>query len=125
MTAIDPVRLTADLIRCPSVTPDEGGALVLLEKLLSEAGFDCTRTDRGEVSNLFARWGEKGHPRTFGFNGHTDVVPVGDEIAWTKSPFGAQQAEDHSQYDCAPYGECEVQPARQVFKPLGRGRPQP
>ena len=93
MTATDPVRLTADLIRCPSVTPDEGGALVLLEKLLSEAGFDCARTDRGEVSNLFARWGEKGHPRTFGFNGHTDVVPVGDEAAWTRSPFGAQEAD--------------------------------
>ncbi|MEW2918904.1 succinyl-diaminopimelate desuccinylase [Ruegeria sp. ANG10] len=86
----DPVELTADLIRCPSVTPEEGGALVLLEKLLSDAGFDCTRVDRGGVSNLFARWGEKGHARTFGFNGHTDVVPVGDEAAWTMPPFGAE-----------------------------------
>ncbi|WP_377192431.1 succinyl-diaminopimelate desuccinylase [Ruegeria meonggei] len=85
----DPVQLTADLIRCPSVTPEEGGALVLLEALLSDAGFDCTRVDRGGVSNLFARWGEKGHARSFGFNGHTDVVPVGDEAAWTMPPFGA------------------------------------
>ncbi len=86
----DAVQLTADLIRCPSVTPIEGGALVLLENLLSDAGFDCTRVDRGGICNLFARWGVKGHPRSFGFNGHTDVVPVGDEAAWTKPPFGAE-----------------------------------
>ena len=86
----DPVKLTADLIRCPSVTPEEGGALVLLENLLSGAGFECTRVDRGDVSNLFARWGDKGHARSFGFNGHTDVVPVGDETAWTQAPFGAE-----------------------------------
>ncbi len=86
----DPVQLTADLIRCPSVTPAEGGALVLLEKVLSDGGFDCARVDRGGVSNLFARWGEKGHGRSFGFNGHTDVVPVGDEGAWTAPPFGAE-----------------------------------
>ncbi len=86
----DPVQLTADLIRCPSVTPDEGGALLLLQGLLEAAGFACTRVDRGGVSNLFARWGEKGHASTFGFNGHTDVVPVGDLAAWTVDPFGAE-----------------------------------
>ena len=86
----DPVDLTADLIRCPSVTPEEGGALVLLEDILSRAGFTCTRVDRGGVCNLFARWGGKGHARSFGFNGHTDVVPVGDEAAWTRPPFGAE-----------------------------------
>ncbi len=90
MSNTDAAQLTADLIRCPSVTPAEGGALVLLEKLLSQAGFDCARVDRGEVSNLFARWGAKGHAKTFGFNGHTDVVPVGDEAAWTADPFGAE-----------------------------------
>ena len=90
MTPTDPARLTADLIRCPSVTPEEGGALVLLEQVLSAAGFDCARTDRGGISNLFARWGTKGHARTFGFNGHTDVVPVGDAAAWTVDPFGAE-----------------------------------
>ncbi|MCV6823037.1 MULTISPECIES: succinyl-diaminopimelate desuccinylase [Halocynthiibacter] len=90
MTNTDPVSLTADLIRCPSVTPEEGGALVLLEKLLSDAGFECTRVDRGGVSNLFARWGHRGANKTFGFNGHTDVVPVGDLAAWTVDPFGAE-----------------------------------
>lgn len=90
MPDTDPVALTADLVRCPSVTPEEGGALVLLERLLSDAGFDCTRVDRGGIANLFARWGAKGHARSFGFNGHTDVVPVGDADAWTCDPFGAE-----------------------------------
>lgn len=89
-TPIDAAELTARLIRCPSVTPVEGGALVLLQDLLESAGFDCTRVDRGKVSNLYARWGAKGAARTFGFNGHTDVVPVGDEAAWTVDPFGAE-----------------------------------
>jgi succinyl-diaminopimelate desuccinylase len=86
---LDGAQLTADLIKCPSVTPEEGGALQLLEKVLSGAGFACTRVDRGGVSNLFARWGDKGAARSFGFNGHTDVVPVGDEAAWSVPPFGA------------------------------------
>ncbi|WP_428927187.1 succinyl-diaminopimelate desuccinylase [Marinibacterium sp. SX1] len=90
-TPTDPAALTAALIRCPSVTPEEGGALVLLDEALSAAGFDCVRVDRGGVSNLFARWGARGHARTFGFNGHTDVVPVGDEAAWTVAPFGAEE----------------------------------
>mgnify|MGYP000592622988 FL=1 len=87
---VDPVALTADLIGCNSVTPLEGGALVLLEKLLSEAGFKCTRVDRGGIANLYAKWGERGNGKAFGFNGHTDVVPVGDEAAWTHPPFGAE-----------------------------------
>jgi succinyl-diaminopimelate desuccinylase len=87
---LDPVDLTARLIRCPSVTPAEGGALALLEDVLSAAGFTCTRVDRGGIANLFARWGARGANRSFGFNGHTDVVPVGDLAAWTHDPFGAQ-----------------------------------
>lgn len=87
--ATDPVELTRDLIRCPSVTPEEGGALVLLENRLSAAGFHCTRIDRGGVSNLFARWGSP-NARSLGFNGHTDVVPVGDRAAWSVDPFGAE-----------------------------------
>ncbi len=83
-----PVALTAELIRCPSVTPVEGGALQLLERVLSEAGFDCMRVDRGETPNLFARWGPKGHARSFGFNGHTDVVPLGNPDDWSRAPFG-------------------------------------
>ncbi|OWY07807.1 succinyl-diaminopimelate desuccinylase [Thioclava sp. F42-5] len=86
----DPIRLSADLIRCPSVTPEEGGALVLLEELLSGAGFTCTRVDRNGTPNLYARWGAKGAAKSFGFNGHTDVVPVGDAAAWTHDPFGAE-----------------------------------
>ncbi|WP_298675563.1 succinyl-diaminopimelate desuccinylase [uncultured Lentibacter sp.] len=86
---VDAAELTKSLIKCPSVTPHEGGALTLLEALLSAAGFECTRADRGEVSNLFARWGKRGANKSFGFNGHTDVVPVGDEAAWSVPPFGA------------------------------------
>ena len=84
---IDPAALTADLIRCASVTPQEGGALQLLDRLLTAHGFHCTRVDRGHVSNLFARWGRG---KTFGFNGHTDVVPVGNLEAWSVDPFGAE-----------------------------------
>jgi succinyl-diaminopimelate desuccinylase len=88
--SVDPAALTASLIRCNSVTPAEGGALVLLENLLTGAGFTCTRVDRGGIANLFARWGRPGANRSFGFNGHTDVVPVGDVAAWTHDPFGAE-----------------------------------
>ncbi|MFZ1726685.1 MAG: succinyl-diaminopimelate desuccinylase [Albidovulum sp.] len=87
---VDPVKLTADLIRCASVTPEEGGALVLLEQLLNGAEFACHRVDRNGTANLFARWGRPGANRTFGFNGHTDVVPVGDTTAWSHDPFGAE-----------------------------------
>ena len=90
MTPTDPADLTARLIRCRSVTPEEGGALALLAEVLGDAGFDCTRVDRGGIANLYARWGQKGHARSFGFNGHTDVVPVGDAAAWTHDPFGAE-----------------------------------
>lgn len=86
----DPVALTARLVRCPSVTPEEGGALVALQELLEGAGFACTRVDRNGTPNLFARWGQKGHVRTFGFNGHTDVVPIGRREDWTQDPFGAK-----------------------------------
>jgi len=89
MPATDPVALTAALIRCPSVTPDDGGAMAVLESLLGAAGFECHRADRGGVANLYARWGQKGANRSFGFNGHVDVVPVGDLAAWTQDPFGA------------------------------------
>lgn len=90
MPVIDPVALTADLIRCPSITPVEGGALVLLERILSGAGFHCARADRAGVPNLFARLGPKGAVRSFGFNGHTDVVPAGDAAAWRHDPFAGR-----------------------------------
>ncbi len=82
---IDPVALTADLIRCASVTPEDGGAIPLLERLLGGAGFATTRCDRGGIANLYARWGTD-RP-VFGFSGHTDVVPPGDVGAWRRPPF--------------------------------------
>jgi succinyl-diaminopimelate desuccinylase len=90
MNPIDPVTLTADLVRCASVTPADEGALDVLHTLLKDAGFECSWADRGGIRNLLARWGQKGHARTFGFNGHTDVVPVGDAQAWSRAPFGAE-----------------------------------
>ena len=90
MSAIDPVDLTAKLVRCPSVTPADGGAQEVLFDLLTEAGFDCAWADRGGIKNLFARWGNRGNTRSFGFNGHTDVVPIGNEADWTMPPFGAE-----------------------------------
>ncbi|SEH69891.1 succinyl-diaminopimelate desuccinylase [Paracoccus alkenifer] len=83
----DPAELTARLIRCPSVTPDDAGTLDLLAALLEPAGFTCTRVDRNGTPNLFARWGARGAARSFGFNGHVDVVPPGDPDVWTHPPF--------------------------------------
>ena len=69
----DPVALTAELIRCPSVTPAEGGAIDAARRMLAAAGFRTARADRNGIANLFARWGTAGP--VLGFNGHTDVVP--------------------------------------------------
>ncbi len=91
MQSTDPIDLTAQLIRCPSVTPKEAGALTLLQDLLEKNGFRCTRIPRGDVDNLFARWGEGRNGASLGFNGHTDVVPVGDLSTWSVDPFGAEQ----------------------------------
>lgn len=85
--ATDAVALAARLIRCESVTPADGGAMQVVTDVLAGAGFDCRRVDRGGVANLIARWGTRGHPRTFGFNGHVDVVPPGDPATWTVPPF--------------------------------------
>ena len=90
---VDPVGLTVDLVRCPSVTPDEGGALTLLQKILEPAGFDCHRllmseAGTADVDNLYARFG-RGQPHLC-FAGHTDVVPVGNLGAWSRPPFGAE-----------------------------------
>ncbi|MFS8121910.1 succinyl-diaminopimelate desuccinylase [Rhizobium sp. BR 250] len=95
MTTTDPVANLAALIRCPSVTPEEGGALSLLDTLLSPLGFAVERvmaTEAGtpDVENLYARLGTEG-PHLM-FAGHTDVVPVGDEAAWSHPPFAADIA---------------------------------
>ena len=84
------VDLAKRLIRCPSVTPAEGGALELLEVELSAIGFACTRLPFGDgsarIDNLFARYGDTSPHLCFA--GHTDVVPVGDDAAWQHNPFG-------------------------------------
>ncbi len=90
---IDSVILLQDLIRCPSVTPHEGGAIKLLENLLSDHGFVCQRLifkdqDTPDIDNLFARIGTTGPHLCFA--GHTDVVPVGTESDWTLLPFAAE-----------------------------------
>lgn len=82
--------IARDLIRCPSVTPNEGGALSALETLLKDAGFRVDRVvfkddDTPDVENLFASVGS-GAPH-FVFAGHTDVVPAGSEADWTHGPF--------------------------------------
>ena len=91
MIETDPVELTKKLIRCPSVTPKDAGAIAILEEILSAAGFVCQRADRNGIVNLLARWGDRKHPRTFGFNGHTDVVPPGDTSDWSEDPFAAAE----------------------------------
>ena len=86
------VRLTRDLIRCPSVTPAEGGALDLLQGELTQMGFVCTRLPFGDgaarIDNLYARLGD-GAPH-LAFAGHTDVVPAGNQAAWSYGPFAGE-----------------------------------
>ncbi len=94
MPEIDPVALAQALIRCPSVTPAEAGALDLLQGKLEALGFRCWRLPfqapgSARVDNLYARWGEGAGP-AFGFAGHTDVVPVGDAAAWSCDPFAGE-----------------------------------
>ncbi|WP_181708298.1 succinyl-diaminopimelate desuccinylase [Chthonobacter rhizosphaerae] len=86
----DPVAIARDLLRCPSVTPAEGGALAVLEALLAPAGFEVHRPvfsapGTPDVENLFAAIGNG--PRHLCFAGHTDVVPPGDAARWTHDPF--------------------------------------
>ena len=93
MTSADPIENLATLIRCPSVTPAEGGALTALAAMLEPLGFTVERMIAREpgmpdIENLYARIGTDG-PHLM-FAGHTDVVPVGDEAAWTHAPFGAE-----------------------------------
>jgi succinyl-diaminopimelate desuccinylase len=92
----DCLELAQALIRCRSVTPVEGGALTFLASVLEPAGFAChrmTMTEPGtpDVENLYARLGT-GAPHLC-FAGHTDVVPPGDEAAWTHPPFGGEVAD--------------------------------
>lgn len=91
MPALDPIALAQALIRCPSVTPADAGALDVLQATLQNLGFVCHRLPFGEgaarVDNLYARLGTA-RPH-FCFAGHTDVVPVGNLAEWTVDPFAA------------------------------------
>jgi succinyl-diaminopimelate desuccinylase len=90
--AVDPVALAAELIRRPSVTPNDEGALDIVAGRLERLGFTChplTFTEEGHepIANLYARWGN-GRPNLC-FAGHTDVVPTGAPDAWSFDPFAA------------------------------------
>ncbi|HEY4942700.1 MAG TPA: succinyl-diaminopimelate desuccinylase [Rhizomicrobium sp.] len=92
MNTLDPIALAQALIRCPSVTPEDGGALAVLERALKPLGFACHRLRFEEagappIENLYARIGTQGP--NFCFAGHTDVVPPGDAKLWKHDPFGA------------------------------------
>ena len=89
----DAVSITRDLVRCPSVTPADAGALGVLENLLKNAGFEVHRVTFSEpgtadIDNLYARIGSSAPHITFA--GHTDVVPPGDEAAWTLGAFSGE-----------------------------------
>jgi succinyl-diaminopimelate desuccinylase len=93
----DPVAIARDLVRCRSVTPEEGGALAYLQGLLAKAGFTVHRMTFAEpgtapIENLFARIGTE-QPNLV-FAGHTDVVPAGAEAAWRHPPFAGEVAGD-------------------------------
>src|ERR1700733_13050016 len=88
---VDALALAQDLIRCPSVTPADAGALAVLEKALTGLGFTCHRLRFEDphsppVENLYARLGSEA-PH-FCFAGHSDVVPVGE--GWRRDPFKAE-----------------------------------
>ena len=85
---VDPVALAQALIRRPSVTPADAGAMDLLQRELEALGFACRRMTFGEIENLYARRGTA-RPNLC-FAGHTDVVPVGDAAAWSKDAFAAE-----------------------------------
>ncbi len=90
MAKIDPLELTRALIRRPSVTPKDEGALDVLEEKLKSIGFQCRRMIFQEpgpdpIDNLYARWGTE--EPAFCFAGHTDVVPAGDPEDWDTPPF--------------------------------------
>ena len=95
--SIDPLPLAQALIRCPSVTPEDGGALDVLVGALQPLGFACHRlrfseSGTADVDNLYARLGIA--PPHLCYAGHTDVVPTGDAEAWRTEPFAGEVVED-------------------------------
>ncbi len=88
MSDLDPIALTQELIRRPSVTPADEGAMDIVQRTLEGLGFACRRMRFGEIENLYARYGTA-RPNLC-FAGHTDVVPVGDAQAWSREAFAAE-----------------------------------
>jgi succinyl-diaminopimelate desuccinylase len=84
---IDPIALAQDLIRRPSVTPADAGAMAVLRRVLESLGFACRAMPFGDIENLYARLGDASPNLCFA--GHTDVVPEGDAAAWSAPPFAA------------------------------------
>jgi succinyl-diaminopimelate desuccinylase len=90
-SSLDVLDLARDLIRRPSVTPADAGAMDTLQRALEGLGFSCRRLRFGQIENLYARRGTAAPNLCFA--GHTDVVPAGDEAAWTSGPFDAAVAD--------------------------------
>jgi len=93
--AINPLDLTQTLVRCPSVTPKDAGVLEALSQALTSVGFVCRRlsyqdADTPDIDNLYAVYAAGEDGPHFGFAGHVDVVPAGDESLWRHPPFGAE-----------------------------------
>ena len=105
----DPVLLAQALIRRPSITPADAGAMDVVETALAGLGFNCRRMTFGEIENLYARRGASGPNLCFA--GHTDVVPVGDAAAWRTGPFEAR-IEDGMLYG---RGACDMKGAIAAF----------
>ncbi len=84
---LNPIKITSELIKCQSITPENDGAIELVSQLLSNEGFKCHTIERNGISNLFARWGNATDGLTLCFNGHTDVVPPGIVESWSHNPF--------------------------------------
>jgi succinyl-diaminopimelate desuccinylase len=89
---LDVVKLAQELIRCPSITPHDAGALDIIRNTLEQMGFTCHRLLFENVHNLYARRGDSSP--NFCFLGHTDVVPIGDSASWHHSPFEAVIKDD-------------------------------
>ena len=90
ISSLSALSIARDLLRCPSVTPADAGALGVLENILGAAGFEVHRVTFGEpgtadIDNIYARIGDGAPHLTFA--GHTDVVPPGDEARWTRGAF--------------------------------------
>ena len=101
----DPLAIARDLIRCRSITPEEGGALGYLQTLLGRAGFEVYRAVFAEpgtapIDNLYARIGTA-RPNLL-FAGHTDVVPPGNESTWSHPPFAGEIVDVRTMMETVP-----------------------